>query len=128
MDFFDDSSGAYDSWFLGLRRWQPIALPEPISCLCSAGNYTVSLTVSNCCCSHTETKSDYITVRPRPEADFHTSDTTICANVAVNFTDDSTGVLDAWYWDFAMVATAQTRTRPHLCQRRQLHCDPGCEQ
>jgi PKD repeat protein len=100
MDFFDDSSGTYDSWFWDFGDGSNSTAQNPSHAYASAGNYTVSLTVSNCCCSHTETKSDYITVRPRPEADFHASDTTICANVAVNFTDDSTGVLDAWYWDF----------------------------
>jgi ELWxxDGT repeat protein len=100
FDFTDDSTGGYDNWFWDFGDGSNSTVQNPSHAYASAGNYSVSLTVSNCCCEDIETKVDYITVLPQPQANFHANITSVCANVAINFTDDSTGVLDTWYWDF----------------------------
>jgi len=66
----------------------------------AAGNYTVNLTVTNECGNDTKTEPDYITVTAIPVADFTVDDPTPCVNASVNFTDNSTGKIDSWSWDF----------------------------
>jgi ELWxxDGT repeat protein len=100
FDFTDDSSGTHDSWYWDFGDGSNSTDPNPSHAYTIAGNYTVTLGVSDCCCDDVETKIDYITVLPQPEADFHASNTTICANAAIDFFDDSAGTHDSWSWDF----------------------------
>lgn len=68
------------------------------------GAYTVSLTVSGPAGSDTATKTDLISVTavptPTPVADFTASPTSGTAPVTVDFTDNSTGDITDWAWDF----------------------------
>ena len=100
IDFFDDSTGVYDTWFWEFGDGTNSTAQNPSHAYNSAGTYTVSLTVSNACGQSTHTRADYITVRPLPEADFYASNIQPCANVEIGFFDDSTGTYDSWYWDF----------------------------
>jgi len=100
IDFFDDSTGTYDSWYWDFGDGSNSTAENPSHTYASAGTYNVSLTVSNACGSDTETKTNYITVLPLPEADFHASDTSPCVSEAVTFTDDSTGSPTSWSWTF----------------------------
>jgi len=62
-------------------------------------NYTISLTASNVCGSHST--SQQVTVLPRPEAAFdETILSTMCSPVEVAFTNLSTGNPVACEWDF----------------------------
>lgn len=65
------------------------------------GNYTISQTVTD---NHgcTDTSSHNIIVLPQPVAAFSLSDTVICSNQQVCFTDLSTSVIPIqnWSWDF----------------------------
>jgi PKD repeat protein len=56
--------------------------------------------VSNACGNDTETKTDYITVKAAPVADFSATPPTGYAPLIVTFTDLSTGTIDNWTWDF----------------------------
>ncbi|TSA28506.1 PKD domain-containing protein [bacterium] len=102
--FTDQSSGIIDSW-----SW---SFPEGSPSLASGqgphqviynnqGNYDVSLTVSGPGGSDAETKYDYITVTaPPPIADFVGNPTSGQAPLTVWFTDQSSGIIDSWYWSF----------------------------
>jgi PGF-pre-PGF domain-containing protein/uncharacterized delta-60 repeat protein len=65
----------------------------------SAGNYTVSLNVTNIAGSNISAKIDYITTAYVPVANFSADVTSGAAPLAVSFTDQSTNAT-AWYWDF----------------------------
>jgi len=113
FNFTDDSTGACDGWYWDFGDGSNSTDQNPSHAYASAANYTVSLTVSNCCCQDTETKIDYITVLPQPQADFHANITTACAGVTINFTDDSTGVCDSWYWDFGDGSNSTIQSPSH---------------
>jgi len=70
----------------------------------SASNYTVNLTVSNAGGSDSEVRTDYIVVSeplPRaPVANFTATPTSGNAPLTVNFTDQSTGTVSSYSWDF----------------------------
>jgi PKD repeat protein len=68
IDFFDDSTGTYDSWYWEFGDGSNSTESNPSHNYTSVGNYTVSLTISNGCGSDTETKIDYIEVLPLSEA------------------------------------------------------------
>ena len=67
------------------------------------GQYTVTLTVSNANGTDVETKTNFITVFEGPTANYTVSEDTVCANVPITFTDNSTpgdGVINQWQWSF----------------------------
>ena len=65
------------------------------------GIYTVNLTVTNAGGSNSTKKADYINVTGIPPiADFSADVTTGKASLKVNFTDNSTGSISGWAWDF----------------------------
>jgi len=65
-----------------------------------AGNYTVSLTVSNDVCVDNKTVIGYITVHPLPLAAFSLSPTlTSIRNPEISFTDQSQDGAVSWEWD-----------------------------
>ncbi len=65
------------------------------------GYYTVRLTVTTAGDTDSVTKTDYITVEAVPPAANFTVDTQV-TNITetVHFTDQSTGDIDTWEWDF----------------------------
>ncbi len=76
-------------------------LADPVHQYLVAGNYTVSLTVTNATTSDTTEKEDYIHVYPQPPvAGFTATPTTGPAALPVQFTDLSTNNPTLWEWDF----------------------------
>ena len=65
----------------------------------SVGNYTVTLTATNDCCSNS-TVMEFIDIREKPVADFYAIPTAGLAPLDVNFFDNSTGRPSSWYWMF----------------------------
>ena len=113
VDFVDDSTGSYDSWYWDFGDGSNSTLANPSHSYITAGSYNISLTVSSCCCHDTETRIDYITVLPLPAADFHASDTSPSVNVEIDFFDDSTGTYDSWYWDFGDGSNSTAQNPSH---------------
>jgi len=78
----------------------------------SAGTYAVNLTVSGPGGSDSEVKTEYIVVsEPLPEAPvaaFTATPTSGDAPLTVNFTDQSTGVVSYYSWDFDNDGTADS--------------------
>lgn len=74
---------------------------QPVYVYLNPGIYTVSVTVSDMeGNTETKTETDYIVVLSSPQADFYSSKTYGNAPHEVHFTDNSTGDINFWNWDF----------------------------
>jgi len=75
---------------------------DPSHTYTTAGDYTVSLTVTGPGGGDTETKTDYITVSviASPIAEFSGIPTSGTVPLDVQFTDQSTGTIDTYSWTF----------------------------
>jgi PKD repeat protein/Tol biopolymer transport system component len=79
----------------------------------SAGTFTVSLTATNGGGSDSEVKVDYIAAVATPAAAFSATPTMGTAPLSVTFTDESTGTIDSWAWDFGDGGTAAVQSPAH---------------
>ena len=101
--FNDQSIGSINSW-----RWDfdddgtmDSTEQNPSYSYNNPGTYTVSLSVSTDNMTwNRETKVDYIAILAPPQADFYSSKTYGYIPHEVQFTDNSTGDINYWNWDF----------------------------
>jgi predicted outer membrane repeat protein len=103
VQFTDLSSGNVNSyeWDFDYNGSVDATAQNPIWQYDFPGTYTVSLTVTGYGGTDTETKVDCIVVTPTPPvAAFSASPTQGTSPLTVNFTDESTGDIDTWSWDF----------------------------
>ncbi len=100
VTFTDASTGPVTSWDWDFGDGGTSASQNPSHQYTSAGNYTVSLTVTSAVCSDTETKASYISVSDVVTANFSGTPITGTAPLAVSFTDLSTGNPTSWSWNF----------------------------
>lgn len=76
-------------------------LTNPLHTYTTAGTYNVSLTITTVGgCTETVVMNDAVKVGDKPNADFTANPTDVCALTPVNFTDQSTGNVDQWFWQF----------------------------
>uniref|UniRef100_UPI000A504FC4 PKD domain-containing protein n=1 Tax=Methanosarcina horonobensis TaxID=418008 RepID=UPI000A504FC4 len=120
VNFTDQSTGIVSSYSWDFNNDGTVDSTEqnPSYTYESAGNYTVSLMVSNAGGSDSEVKTDYITVssapvEPEPVAAFIADITNGTAPLAVNFTDQSTGIPTSWFWDFGDGANSTEQNPSH---------------
>ena len=101
VNFTDQSTGDITSWQWNFGDGSPVSNDKnPSHSFADAGKYTVSLTVTGPLGSDTETKTDYITAGTAPNAAFIGNPLTGPSPLQVNFTDQSTGDITSWQWDF----------------------------
>ncbi|MEI7663196.1 MAG: PKD domain-containing protein [Bacteroidota bacterium] len=119
IQFTDLSTGTPTTWqwtFAGGTPGSSTLQTPPLITYSTAGQYDVSLTVTNAGGSSTNTKSQYITVTnpAAPVANFTANQTNIAAGGQVQFTDLSTGNPTSWIWNFpgGNPASAFTQTPP----------------
>nr|WP_275425589.1 DUF3344 domain-containing protein [Methanosarcina horonobensis] len=120
VQFTDASTGSVSSYSWDFNNDGTVDSTEqnPSCTYESAGNYTVSLMVSNAGGSDSEVKTDYITVssapvEPEPVAAFTADVTGGTAPLTVNFTDQSTGTPTSWFWDFGDGTSATDQNPSH---------------
>ena len=91
------------------------SLKTPTHVYSSAGNYTVSLTVTNQNgCSHTVARNSYIQVENRPTANFTALTRESCtAPFTVDFTSTSVGAISTYAWSFGDGATSTAPNPTH---------------
>jgi PKD repeat protein len=115
VQFTDNSTNNPTSWALDFGDDSAIGTAQNPSHIYSAvGVYSVNLTVSNAGGSNSLVRSNYINVTttpiPAPDADFSASPTSGTAPLSVQFTDQSTGQVTSWAWNFgdgSAISTAQ---------------------
>jgi PKD repeat protein len=78
-----------------------------------AGAYTVTLTVTGPWGTYTCTQPDYITVYTAPKANFSASPRSGAAPLQVNFTNESSGLVTSWLWNFGDSTTSTDENPTH---------------
>jgi len=105
VEFQDLSTGTVDTWAWDFENDGIVDSVEqnPVYTYANPGNYTVNLTVANAGGSTESVKADFIVAKPvpAPVVAFTANLTAGYAPLAVQFTDESTGIgLISWSWDF----------------------------
>ena len=114
VNFTDMSTGIITTWNWSFGDGGTSLDQDPWHQYLTAGDYTVSLTVSGPDGSDTNTKVGYITVSEAPVPDFTGTPTTGGAPLAVAFTGSSTGgEVTAWAWDFGDTGTSTVQNPSH---------------
>ncbi|RME95456.1 MAG: PKD domain-containing protein, partial [Bacteroidetes bacterium] len=114
VQFTDQSTGDITSWSWDFGDGGTSSQQNPSHTYTSAGTYTVRLTVTGPGGSDTKRRRDYITVtEPAPVADFTGSPTSGPKPLTVHFTDQSTGNIANWDWDFGDGGTSTQQNPSH---------------
>ncbi len=116
VNFSDLSTGA-TSWNWTFGDGNSSASQNPTHIYTEAGNYTVSLTVSNAGGSDVETKTGYIVVvappPPLPTADFTSDGQVGDSPLAVRFVDQSADAT-SWSWSFGDGSSSTSQHPTHI--------------
>jgi len=113
VQFEDHSQGDPQSWVWNFGDGSTSRSQNPYHLYTKPGVYTVTLTVSNRAGGDSMTKTDYITVRSLPLADFTANRTSGTAPMTVQFTDTSKGNPVSWAWSFGDGTTSTEQNPVH---------------
>jgi parallel beta-helix repeat protein len=116
--FTDTSTGSPTAWNWNFGDGGSATTQNPTHTYSTAGNYTVTLTVSNSAGNNTTTKSNYITAvtgtsSTKPVASFSSNVTSGNVPFNVLFTDTSTGSPTAWNWNFGDGGSSTQKNPTH---------------
>ncbi|MDP1727528.1 MAG: PKD domain-containing protein [Bacteroidota bacterium] len=103
VQFTNMSTGSYTSVLWSFGNGNTSTLTHPGASYIVPGVYSVSLTISNGITNNTKTRTNFITVFPKPVANFTSTPNSGCAPLPVYFTDSSKVVgssITNWSWDF----------------------------
>ncbi|MBU2500709.1 PKD domain-containing protein [bacterium] len=102
VSFTDLSTESPTSWYWYFGDSTNGTEQNPVHTYTAPGTYSVVLVATSNCGQGTGSKLNYITVTapPPPVAAFTTDVTSGCAPLTVTFSDQSTGDIDTWNWDF----------------------------
>jgi PKD repeat protein len=115
VQFTDQSSGPVTTWNWNFGDGSASSAQNPSHTYNNAGSFTVTLTVTgsggqSSSVSHTIT----VTNSPQPvSAGFSANPTSGQAPLAVQFTDQSTGPVVSWRWNFGDGASSSTQNPSH---------------
>jgi len=118
MNFVNSSTGnitAY-AWTFGDGGTSTVRSPSHL--YSSPGIYTVMLKVTGAGGTNTQTKTNYVTVKPAstpaPVAAFSVSATSGTAPLTVNFSSTSTGTIASYAWTFGDGTTSTAQNSSHV--------------
>ena len=114
VQFTDQSTGSSlnYSWDFNNDGTADSTQKNPIYIYNTAGTYTVKLIVTNSVGSNSLTRTNYITVNiPAPVANFTATPISGTVPLQVQFTDQSTGTVTGWAWDFNNDGTVDSSTQ-----------------
>ncbi|MFT5288795.1 MAG: PKD repeat protein [Planctomycetota bacterium] len=114
VQFTDTSSGAIDTWAWVFGDGATSAQRNPSHTYTTAGTYSVLLTVTGPGGTDTELLVNGIVVNtPAPDSSFSANPTNGDAPLVVQFTDTSSGSVNAWLWDFGDGASSTQPSPSH---------------
>jgi len=113
VHFTDRSVGSIKSWLWKFGDGATNKTRNPSHTYSKAGTYTVTLTVTGAGGTNTFTQPDYITVYAAPKANFSAAPTLGKAPLQVSFTDESTGPITSWLWNFGDGARSTDESPVH---------------
>jgi PKD repeat protein len=114
VSFTDQSTGSSTAWRWYFGDGGNSTEKSPVHTYNKSGLYPVALTASNANGSNTLTKTGYIAVSNSLVAAFSASPTSGPAPLSINFTDNSTGSLNAWRWAFGDGNTSTEKNPVHI--------------
>jgi len=115
-DLSEPGTSAISSWSWNFGDGGTSSQQHPSHTYNTAGTYTVSLRVTTAVGYDEETKTNYITVKQGPTADFSGTPRSGEAPLSVQFTDLSTAgswPITSWSWDFGDGGTSTQRNPSH---------------
>jgi len=116
VKFTDLSTGSPNKWKWDFGDGKASTAQNPVHTYNNAGRYTVSLTVWNAAGSNEMTKTYFIYVKSKlkpPVADFSAAPVSGKVPLKVLFTDQSTGMVTWWNWDFGDGASSTKQDPVH---------------
>ncbi|MCP3920053.1 MAG: PKD domain-containing protein [bacterium] len=109
--FSDESTGTITSWSWSFGDGGSSSAQSPSHIYTVSGTYTVALTVIGPGGSDTETKFNYISADSTvPTAEFSGNPTSGIAPLTVEFSDESTGEIEDWFWNFGDGGSSTARS------------------
>jgi len=112
---FNYSASNVVSWLWDFGDGDTSSLPIPTHIYNNIGTYDVSLTVTNSNnCTYDTLYSNLIVVQSQSVANFTISNSTGCAPLSIQFTDNSTDAT-TWFWEFGdgNTSTLQNPSHPY---------------
>ncbi len=82
------------------------------------GSYSVTLAIENPAGKFTKTFSNHITVTTPPKAAFSVDRTSGELPLTIRFTDESTGGITSWHWDFGDGSTSTLQNPSHTYTKK----------
>ena len=113
VNFTDQSTNSPTSWYWTFGDGGTSTQKNSSHTYNSAGTFTVKLTATNNCGSNTKTRTNYITVKDKPVANFGGTPTNGCKPLTVNFTDQSSNNPTSWSWDFGDGGSSTQKNPSH---------------
>ena len=112
LAFTDYSCGGPTAWSWNFGDSTTSTVQNPSHSYSSMGSKTVALTATNSAGSNTNTKNNYINVKPL-NADFSATPVGGAVPLAVTFTDASSNRPTAWSWNFGDGSTSTAHNPSH---------------
>ena len=113
VNFTDTTTGAVTGWAWTFGDGGTSNAQSPSHQYLAAGTYTVALTATGPGGSNTATQTNLVTVTTTPVAEFTGAPLTGTAPLTVNFTNQSTGSVTGWAWDFGDGGTSTAQSPSH---------------
>ncbi len=113
VQFNDQSSGSIDTWLWNFGDGITSALKSPVHTYTVTGVYTVSLTASGPGGSQVKTMLNYIVVAAPNQANFKANPISGVAPLVVQFTNQPTGTVNTWLWNFGDGITSTLESPAH---------------
>ncbi|MDW5549619.1 PKD domain-containing protein [Methanosarcina sp.] len=116
VQFKDESTNSPTSWEWNFGDGKTSTEQNPSHTYETVGTYTVNLTAMNYGGSNSTTKTDYITVTSdtsAPVASFNPDANSGQAPFTVKFTDNTTGKVSSWNWEFGDGSTSTDQNPTH---------------
>ena len=121
VHFTNGSVGSFTKWLWNFGDGKTSKVWNPTHTYSKAGTYTVTLTLTGAKGTITGTQHGYVTVYAAPKAHFSAVPRSGDAPLLVNFTNESTGIVTSWLWNFGDGTTSTDENPAHTYNSTGTH-------